>query len=175
MRATKLEKKLLLHLAGTILKWVFCLAAIGLTSYTLRLGATVIVVAWLWFTSFGCCENGYVPKYHYLLRYRFSHSREERLELSRQYESYAYVKIGECVFLEDFLIFTRFGVILPYAEIQNIYYQKVFNLNAVYVCLKNGKKYAFNISEAEYKGESALYIKALEHYGKKKTADAGES
>ena len=130
------------------------------------------MMAWfLWFSSFRCCENGYIPKKHYFFRYFLSHSYQERLELSSQYESYSYIKIGECAFLEDVLVFTSFGVIAFYDEIKSIRFKKVSNLNAVFVRFKDGTTYAFNISEAEYKGSDSLYVKAMDYCKQKVSSE----
>ena len=169
MILTKLEKNLLLKMSLTALKWVVCIALICYATYRMFLGATLICVLWLLGTSFGCCENGYIPRYHYFLRYRFCHSREERVSLSEQYHSYNYIKIGEGVFLEEYLLLSDFGALFSYSEIESVFYKKVSNLNVVYVLLKNGKKYAFNISEPEYKGAQSLYNKALLFFYEKKT------
>ena len=132
------------------------------------IGAVLIVSLWLIFTSFACCENGYIPRYHYFFRYLFFHSYQDRLELDRQYECAEYVRIGEGVFLEDYLLFVDFGVILRYSEIESIVLSQIRNLNVVSIHLKDGGKYCFNISEPEYKGGISLYSKALQHYQSKK-------
>ena len=168
MKLTKLEKHLLLKMCFTLLKWLFCIIIIVYTIYRMFLLATLVTLLWLVFTSFSCCENGYIPRYHYFFHYFFSHTLEERSELSNQYEAYNYIKIGECVFLEDCLLLTDFGVLLWYSEIKSIVYQKVGNLNVVYIILANEKRYAFNISESEYKGTTSLYCKALTYFERKK-------
>ena len=168
MSLTKLEKHLLLKMSFTILKWVACTVLIVYAIYRLFLGAVLIALVWLLLTSFACCENGYIPRYHYFLRYRFRHSYEERIALSNQYESFQCIRIGEGVFLEDYLLFADFGAIFLYSEIKNISYKKNSNLNVVSVVLTNGKKYNFNISEPEYKGAQSLYNRALAYFQSKK-------
>lgn len=164
MKYTKLEKHLFFRSGLIIIKWAFCLAFILYCIYRVFLVEAFIIFLWLWFTSFGCCENGYIPRYHYFLRYRFSHSYEERLRLSNQYESNEYIKIGEGVFLENYLLFADFGVTLLYSEIERISLNKHLNLNVVSVVLKSGRKYAFNISEVEYKSTPSLYQKAISYF-----------
>ena len=167
MKMTKLEKHLSVYFWLTVIKWIFWPMFILYCIYRVHFFGTFAGLLHLHLTSFRCCENGYIPMYHYFFRYRFSHSYEERKILNQQYESTAYTKIGEGAFLEDYLVFTDFGVILSYSEIKSISFRKWRNLNVVSVCLKNGKKYEFNISEAEYKSEPSLYRKALSHYQSK--------
>ena len=169
MNMTRLEKHLLLKLAMTGLKWVFCLALVIYTLIRCFFLPTAITLLWLFFTSFSCCENGYIPRYHYFLKFRFCHSYQERLMVSSQYESNHYIRIGEALFAENYLIWVDFGVVLHYSEINRITLTKIRNLNVVSVYLQNGKKYCFNISEPEFKSSPSLYDKAILHYESKKT------
>ena len=120
----------------------------------------------LFFTTFPICENGYIPSYHYFFRYRWKHTYQERLELSNQCENYEYTRIGEGVFTREYLIFYDFGAILHYSEIKKISFSKVRNLNVVTAYLKNGKKYSFNITQAEYEGDSSSYQMAIDRFKK---------
>ena len=84
--------------------------------------------------------------------------------MSNQCEDYKYIRIGEGVFTEEYLIFYDFGAILHYSEIKTISFSKVRNLNVVTARLKNGKKYSFNIALSEYLGNSSSYQKAIDRF-----------
>lgn len=164
MKSTRLERRLFLEMLGIILRWGVALWLIISSSIRLWIIPAVVGGVWLYFTSFGCCENGYIPRYHYFFRYRFKHSYTERFELNRQFYSIDYVRIGEGVFTKEHLIFANFGVILHYSEIEKITLSKNQNLNVVTIFLTNKKKYLFNISQPEFTGNPSLFDKALKQY-----------
>ena len=169
MNITRLEKHLLLKFCMTVIKWSFCIVFSVYALYRVFLLPVVIILLWLFLTSFSCCENGYIPRYHYFFKFRFRHSYQERAMLSSQYESNDYVKIGEAIFTEDYLVWIDFGVILHYSEIKRITLTPISNLNVVSVYLQNNKKYCFNISEPEFKSTPSLYEKAILYYESQKT------
>lgn len=155
-----------------ILKWGVAIWLIIYSFIRSWFAPVLIGMLWLYYTSFGCCENGYIPLYHYFFRYRFKHSYAEREELNRQFYSINYVRIGEGVFTEEYLVFANFGVVLHYSEIEKIVFLKHKCLHVVTVFLKNGKEYSFNISQSEFIGNPSLLDKALLKFEHSKLKDS---
>ena len=172
MKLTRLERRFFLIVVAIVLKWSVLLWAIVSSWLTFRIFAAIFLSFYLYCTSFGCCENGYIPLYHYFFRYRFKHSYAEREELNRQFYSVDYVRIGEGVFTEEYLVFANFGVVLQYSEIEKINFSERKYLYVVTIFLKNEKKYSFNIRQSEFTGNPSLLDKALLKFEHSKLKDS---
>ena len=159
-KLTRLEKHIMIRSMWTVIKWLFCFLLMGYSIYRMYIPAALLTLAWLLLTSFGCCENGYISRYHYFFRYYVRHSFSQRLDFSNQYESNQYIRIGEAVFTETHLLLCDFGTVFRYSEIEDLALSKKHNLNVVTILLKNKKKYAFNISASTFD----LYQKAYDFY-----------
>ena len=70
-------------------------------------------------------ENLYYPYHSYFRKCFLKKSKEERQHLSNQVELLGkYLHLGEVVFLEQQIVFTKFGVVLSYDNVKNIFYKK---------------------------------------------------
>lgn len=126
MRLTHLEWKIIRNRIGTLLVWsVFLLFCVGSFVVHWILGLFAVLLGTPFFALF-CCKNArfYFPKDGYF-RKCSKFTKEERIRISNQCEQLGkYPHLGELVALDDYLVFTRFGVLLNYRDIQNISYKR---------------------------------------------------
>ena len=133
MILTSFEKNILRNRIITLLVWCeFVLLFIGFFYIHWVLGVfsmlcfTPIVV---WF----CLKVGqfYFPSEGYFHKYFFQHSREERAQFSEQTELLGkYPNVGELVGMDEYLVFKKFGIVLPYRDIKNISYERYYGFRA---------------------------------------------
>lgn len=117
---TTLERKILITRIKNSIMWLLLIFAYSFF-FTIHW-----LLGFIWIFSLPIAvyifyrENLYYPHHSYFRAFRKA-SKEKRLEISTQSElTGKYLHLGEVVFLEEYIVFTKFGVVLPYKSFQSI-------------------------------------------------------
>lgn len=170
MFLTKLEKNILKYRIKTIfmiafLAFCYLFPFLGIHWLVgLLCLLTLPINVWVWFD-----DNLYFPSNHYFKLFLRQKTKEERIVLNNKIENSNYLKLGEIVFLENFLVFTRFGVVLQYKNIQDMSFKKVLSRRskfyyAVQFECNDGKKYQMKLwdNEKPFVGPDSDYLKVID-------------
>ena len=169
-RFTALERRLLRHRGKIVLLWSL-MGAVYAYFFSIHwvLGLLMITSAFA-IAPLYVSEGVYFPKDDYFRRCFRSMSKEEREEISLFSELLGkYPHLGEAVFLEDFLLFTKWGVLLDYGQIQNMTYKKAYcgrgKPDFYYVIeiqstqMRQYRCYVWN-TDAPFEGSNSMYEQA---------------
>ena len=136
------------------------------------------IFACIWISIKSYHNNLYFPTHSYF-RFFSKSSKEERKAFSERSEMLGkYPHIGETVFMEDCILFRKFGVVIKYEDVESITYVKKnagsYADHGAYVYLlifylKNKKKYICRVYNDDhfFVGEDCEYIRALNLFHQK--------
>ena len=124
---TTLEKRILWTRVKTIL---FHILMLSVCSITLRFHwivscflLTIFLPSYLYYAWY---DNLYFPYDDYFFKCYFKLTKEQRIFLSEQTELLGkYLHLGEAVFLDEFIVLKKLGVVLNYHDVERVFYKKI--------------------------------------------------
>ena len=177
---TKLEKKLLKRKIGIFLLWTVGFIVL-IWMYTIHwlMGVCWTLLQYPLLIGVLYFSNLYVSKYDYFKHFS-KRPKAERMEFSQKCEiGSEFPRVGELVFVEEYVIFTKFGAVLPYEKIAKISHTKGYAgytsslQSLVYTVtfqMSSGRSYKCRIynDDSFFKGPDSAFDRALEMYRQKR-------
>ena len=174
---TKLEKRIVRRRACVVFGWLFC-GGLILSQYWLNwiwgIFATVFYTPVL--IAVGRMGGCYIPKFDYFKVCR-DFSRQEKQELSEQcIDQKSTLRFREISFTEEFVVFTKFGAVLRYTEIESIKWKEGWICRSntpIYTMIfkiEAGPTYKLDVTNDDsfFRGENSLFNKVKEIHRSKR-------
>lgn len=179
MLFSTLEKQIIKHRAFIGLIWMILASFYVYLFLTVWLGGLLFLVVLPLFGIMLYRERLYFPLSKDY--FRLAKTKDARGAIAKQFESFNYIQIGELHFLEEYVLFSKWGALFRYDELASLKNKKLtigrgsFRRTAyvLTVCLKNGKEYALMIDGSEASNFITIYTNAMNYMRSKTDSNSG--
>ena len=172
---TQFERKIIFRRCRTTIAWLALIAGIIylLSIHWILLIAYSLIIPILIYSFFQA--NWYYPKDDYLTKILFNSTKEERILISEKIDLLGkYLHLGEAVFLDDYMVLKKFGVILDYDKIKTISYHRCLagrdsHIKDFYYLVVietiSSREYHFNVwnTDIPFVGENSMFNQILKY------------